>query len=177
METSHATAKAVRPADISKPPTHSKALSPKNPTRCTHLPTASQRVSTWYSARNATNSMSARQRMPSTSISMATDLISETWKHRNLKWLSTSIDVDTPWKTLRSWSLKNFGIMTFNSEEGGNDSGLTNSSVWHLRGWISPDVHEPVYITSLPACFNHFGPYEDPVGFELLYMKWWIYQV
>ena len=44
METGHATAKAVRLADTSKPPTHSEALSIKHPTRCTHLPPASQRV-------------------------------------------------------------------------------------------------------------------------------------
>ena len=127
--------------DTSKPPTHSEALTIKHPTRCAHLPPASQRVwSTWYSARNATNSMSAQQRMPCKSASMATDMTLETWRYRN-QWLSTSIDVDTPRKTLRSWSLKNVRIMTFNSEEGGKDSGLTNSGVWHLRGWISPNVH------------------------------------
>ena len=121
--------------------------------------------------------MSARQRMPCKSASMATDMTLETWRYRN-QWLSTSIDVDTPWKTLRSWSLKNVGIMTFNSEEGGKDSGLTNSGVWHLRGWISPNVHAHRKIALLNmyiVCMdlNCFYKLTTSMFQSFLYLWWW----
>ena len=64
--------------------------------------------------------------------SMATDMTSG--RHRNLQWLNTSMNLDTPWNTLPSWSLKTFRIMTFNSEENVKDFGSMNSNVWHLRG-------------------------------------------
>ena len=201
METGHATAKAVRLADTSKPPTRSEAPRDptQDPTRCAHLPTASQGVwSIWLSARNAQNSMSARQRMPCTSASMATDMTSEKRRCRN-QWLSTSVDMDTPWMTLPSWSLRRFQRVMFRLEEdvkNMNGNGLAHSVLWILMEWIvsmknmkgtelahsvfwsnEPLANSYCCITSLPACFNHSCTYEDPVGFELLYMKWWILNI
>ena len=118
METGHATAKAVRPADISKPLTGFKVLSPRNLTRCAHLlPARPRALYTRYGARSAESSTLERPRMPCTSGSIATDLTSETRRRRNRQWLNTSIYVDTPWMTLRSWSLKRFQSVMFRLEE------------------------------------------------------------
>ena len=76
---------------------------------CSNLLPASPRVwSIWLSAGSAESRMLVWPRMPHTSASMPTDMTSKTRNHRNLQWLSTSIDTVIPCNTLPSWLSKNF---------------------------------------------------------------------
>ena len=43
--------------------------------------------------------------------------------------------MDTPWKTLQSWSLRRYGERMYSWDKEEKATGSTTSDLWHQRGW------------------------------------------